>query len=131
MGKEGGREGGKVRAIHTTNSIRDPPRRERRKLPRMKTDREGGRDGKVEMVALRGGWWWWWGGGYTWPQISQPGRKGRESAGRWVKDAGVGERRGKEERDRWMEVRGRRRDIDRGGIVFQALTAKNMFPSCR
>lgn len=44
-----GGEGCEVRAIHTTNSIRDPPRRERRKLPRMKMDREG----KVVMVVLK------------------------------------------------------------------------------
>lgn len=31
-----------MRAIHTTNDIRDSPRRELRKLPRMKMDRGGG-----------------------------------------------------------------------------------------
>lgn len=40
--RKGGREGRKVRTIHTTNDIRDPPRRERRKLPRMKMDCEEG-----------------------------------------------------------------------------------------
>lgn len=72
----------------------------------------------------------------SWPQISQPGgrvldRTGESARGRWVKDSAKGERPGEGERDRWIEVLERRQDIDRGGIVFQELAAKNMFPSCR
>lgn len=94
-----------LRAVHTTNGIRVPPRRERRKLPRIKMDRKG----KMVIVALRGGV------GATLckrqgvlatdqsARRTGVGQDTRGSLGRWVKDAGR-ERDREKERDRWIEV---------------------------
>lgn len=94
-----------MRAIHTTNSIRGPSRRERRKWPRIKMDRKG----KMVIVALRGGV----GAALCKRQgvlatdqsarRTGVGQDTRGSLGRRVKDAGR-ERDREKERDRWIEV---------------------------
>lgn len=43
-------EGCKVKSVHTANRIRDPPRRERRQLPRMKKGLGGGGEGASKVV---------------------------------------------------------------------------------
>lgn len=76
----------------------------------------------------------------SWPQISEPGGRvldrTRERAwGRWGgggMQAGTESRRRREtDGSKCGGVGGWQQAIDRGGIVFQELTARNMFPSCR
>lgn len=55
----------------------------------------------------------------SWPQISEPGGRVLDRTRERQMDRSV------------VGVGGWQQAIDRGGIVFQELTARNMFPSCR